>query len=194
MPSLILYSCPQLPQTSFPSLTDVSRRRVCRSRIVFSSSVEGGVSVGTSAVGGGDKDEQSRADDEDAGGSGFDSGIVKPSYWDLISREALFPPKLLLPKQKFPEGCYTHLAGRYPYSIPIQSRENALQEFWVVCHFNYLELRISVVEGKRSGRGFAALDGAGEEGSCKDLHLEKVVVSFHPRIGCIERLFLVLSS
>ena len=137
MPSLILYSCPQLPQTSFPSLTDVSRRRVCRSRIVFSSSVEGGVSVGTSAVGGGDKDEESRADDEDAGGSGFDSGIVKPSYWDLISRGSLSPqasspqtevpgrvlytPRRLLSLQHpnpISGECLARILGCMPFQLP----------------------------------------------------------------------------
>ena len=33
IPSLIRYSCPQLPHTSFPSRTSVSSSRVCRSRI-----------------------------------------------------------------------------------------------------------------------------------------------------------------
>lgn len=38
IPSLIRYSCPQFPQTIFPSMTSVSSSKVCRFRIVFSSS------------------------------------------------------------------------------------------------------------------------------------------------------------
>lgn len=88
IPSLILYSCPQLPHTSLPSITSVCRSRVCKSRSVFSSSDDGGVgtsgvgiasSEGAAAVGVG---SSVGAAAEERAGSGLESGTVKPSCVD----------------------------------------------------------------------------------------------------------------
>lgn len=70
IPSLILYSCPQFPHTSFPSRTSVSRRRVCNSRSVFSSAGSKGGSV---------EEEGEEASARAGRSSGFWSGSVKPS-------------------------------------------------------------------------------------------------------------------
>lgn len=154
IPSLILYSCPQFPHTSFPSFTSVSSSSVCRSRRVFSSSSDddgcgaisalrvSGAEVASVSVGLWEEEEEERL------GSGLLGGTEKPSCM-YRKREVLVGSAFAM-RATGEKGVY--FVGSDLHGVPVHPWEDVDQEFGVVGDVVLLELGVFVVEGKTEGR------------------------------------------
>lgn len=56
-----------------------------------------------------------------------------------------------------------YLGGGDLDSFPVQTRQDVVEEEWVVVDFSLLELGVFEVEGEGKGGGLAGFYGAGEE-------------------------------